>query len=112
MSFVVRITDQAEADIDRNAIWWADNHSVEQAITWIQTIRQQLKASVHHAGTVFDCAENDLVSYEIRQCSVGLGSRGGYRAIYTIVDDRVVVLTVRRGAEHALRPEELPSSVQ
>ena len=61
MSFVVQIADQAEADIDRNAIWWADNHSVEQAITWIQTIRQQLKALSTMPERFSIAPENDLV---------------------------------------------------
>ncbi len=47
--------------------------------------------------------ENDLVGYEIRQCSMGLGSRGGYRAVYAIADDRVLVLTVRLSRNRASR---------
>ena len=55
--------------------------------------------------------ENEAFEYEIRQMLVGLGSRPGYRAIYTITDDRVIVLAVRRGAEDELIAEDLPNSV-
>ncbi len=32
MTFRVIIFPQAQRDIDRNADWWADHHSVEQAV--------------------------------------------------------------------------------
>ena len=34
MSFVVNITDDALDDLRRNADWWAQHHSAEQAITY------------------------------------------------------------------------------
>ncbi len=112
MSFVVTITSQAEADIDRNATWWADHHSIEQAVTWLQTLREQIESLSTMPERYSVAPENHVFNYEIRQCSVGLGARPSYRAIYTIVDQRVLVLTIRRGAEDAIRADELPPSVQ
>ena len=112
MSFMVMITGQAEADIDRNAMWWAEHHSIEQAITWIQALREQIDSRSTMPERYSIAPENHLFNYEIRQCSVGLGSRPSFRAIYTIVDDRVLVLTIRRGAEDTLRADQLPPSVE
>ena len=47
-------------------------------------------------------AENDNFPYEIRDQLVGLGSRPRYRAVFTIKDDEVFVLSVRAGEEDHL----------
>ena len=38
MTFRVIILPQTHRDIDRNADWWADHHSVEQAVRWADTV--------------------------------------------------------------------------
>lgn len=58
-------------------------------------------------------AENDDFPFEIRDKLLGFGSRPGYRGVFTIKDDAVYVLTVRRAAQDELRPDEIdppPSS--
>lgn len=50
--------------------------------------------------------ENDAFPYELRELLVG-GKRRTYRAIFTVVDTEVRVLTVRRGAERDLVPGDL-----
>jgi len=34
MSFKITIAAEAHEDISRNAFWWAEQHSYEQAIRW------------------------------------------------------------------------------
>lgn len=41
-------------------------------------------------------ADDDEFDYEIRDKLVGLGTRPSYREIFTIKDDEVFILTVRR----------------
>lgn len=38
MTFRVSILPQARRDMDRNADWWAEHHSVEQALRWSDAI--------------------------------------------------------------------------
>ncbi len=42
MKFRVIVQPQAKEDIARNAIWWAENHSVDQAIRWAEVVEEQL----------------------------------------------------------------------
>ena len=50
--------------------------------------------------------EADLIGEPLRQSTVGLG-RGGYRAVFRITGDAVQVLTIRRGAQRDLAPNDL-----
>lgn len=47
MNRFVSLSDSAEEDILRNAVWWADNHSNDEAndeaIEWEAVIRRQLQ---------------------------------------------------------------------
>jgi len=107
MRFRVILLPRAEADIEANAHWWAENHSIEQAARWLSTVHNQLKTLADFPESNGLSAENDEFPYEIRDKILGLGSRPGYRAVITIRENAVCVLTVRRGAEDILRPEQI-----
>ncbi|MCA9123954.1 type II toxin-antitoxin system RelE/ParE family toxin [Candidatus Peribacteria bacterium] len=107
MSFRVRLSPRAQEDIERNARWWADNHSVEQAIRWFNAVHKQLGTLRTFPESHGLSLENGEFPYEIRDKLVGLGSRPGYRAVFTIMDDTVHVLTVRSSSEDRLRADEL-----
>ena len=109
MTFRVIILPQAHRDIDRNADWWADHHSVEQAVRWSDTVYDQIETLADFPGSNGLSAENDEFPYEIRDKLLGLGSRPGYRAVFTIKEDTVYVLTVQRAAQDALRPDQVDS---
>ena len=51
--------------------------------------------------------ENPDFPYELREAHFGLGSRPGYRILFTIVGDTVNVLTVKAAEEDWLSPDEL-----
>jgi plasmid stabilization system protein ParE len=103
------ILPQAKEDVRRNAQWWAENHSSEQAARWLDTIQSQLESIVDFPESHALSTENDDFPYEIRDKLIGLGSRPSYRAVFTINDDTVFVLTVRRGAQDILRPSDVES---
>lgn len=104
MKFRVSILPQARRDIDRNADWWAEHHSVEQALQWSDAVYDQLETLAQFPESHGLSAENGEFPFEIRDKLVGLGSRPGYRAVFTIKDDMVCILCVRRGSEDVLRP--------
>ncbi len=110
MKLSVRISSDAEADIERNAFWWADHHSVDEAIEWETTIRVQLFDIGNATESHGFAAENDSFPYEIRDALLGKGRRGSYRAIFTLAGDTVVVLRVVRSSQGSIRPNDVLSS--
>ena len=108
--FQVVVLPQAEADIEANARWWAVNRSFGQAVRWFDVIHEQLNSLAFLPESHSLSPENDDFSFEIRDKLVGLGSRPSYRAVFTIADDTVFVLTVRRGAQDVVRPSDVDFS--
>lgn len=75
MSFVVQITDTALADIERNADWWAEHHSVEQALIWFAAVQEQI-LSLDNMPERFPLApENVRFQMDLREKIVGVGPR-------------------------------------
>ena len=107
MKLRVVILPQAIRDIDRNAGWWAERHSVDQAILWSETVYRQLESLAEFPQRNGLSAENGEFPYEIRDKLVGVGSRRTHRAIFTIKDDTVFVLSIRRGAQDFLQPSDI-----
>jgi plasmid stabilization system protein ParE len=106
-TFRVILLPRAEADIEANAQWWATHHSVEQAVRWFEAIHEQLQSLAILPKSSGLSAEAGDFRYEIRDKLLGLGSRPSYRAVFTIKGDAVYVLTVRRGAQDVVRPDDL-----
>lgn len=109
MKFRVSILPQARRDVDRNADWWARHHSIEQALQWSNAVYDQLESLANFPESNGLSAESGEFPYKIRDKLVGLGSRPGYRAVFTIRDDTVFVLTVRRSAQDALQSSDVES---
>ena len=109
MSFTVTILPQARREIDGNAIWWAERHSVSGALRWSDTVYDQIETLADFPESNGLSAENDSFPFEIRDKLVGLGSRKSYRAVFTIRGDTVYVLTVRRAAQDVIRPGDIES---
>ena len=109
MTFRVIVLPQARGDIDRNADWWAEHHSVEQALRWSDAIYDQIETLADFPESNSLSAENADFPYAIRDKLVGLGSRPTYRAVFTIKDDTVFVLTVRCSAQNVLRRTDVES---
>ena len=107
MKYHVLVSERAVEDVVRNANWWAEHHSHEKAYEWQQAIFEQIYALEHSPESNMIAHENADCSYELREAHFGLGSRPGYRILFTIVDDTVNVLTVKAAEEDWLSPEEL-----
>lgn len=99
MSFQLKVTAQARDDITRNASWWAENHSLDEALRWHDLVYEQLKEILDSPESYSLSEENDEFKYELREKLVGLGRRKTYRAIFTVIDSEVRILAVRRGAQ-------------
>jgi plasmid stabilization system protein ParE len=104
----VRLSDSAEQDILRNAVWWADNHSVDEAIEWEAIVRRQLLDISLQPDSHSLLSEPHELKYVVREALIGKGRKGSYRAVFFISGDTVVVLRLLRASQQAIRPEELP----
>ena len=107
MAHQVTILPQARGDIDRNADWWAEHHSVEQALRWSEAIYEQLESLRDFPESHSLSAENDEFPYEIREKLVGLGSRPRFRAVFTVKDNEIFVLTVRAAEQDRMTPDDV-----
>ena len=107
MKFSVSVLPQARRDIDRNAKWWAEHHSIDEAVRWTEAIYDQIATLADFPESHGLSPENGDFPYEIRDILLGLGSRPSYRAIFTIRGETVYVLTVRRGAQDLAEPSDV-----
>jgi len=73
---------------------------------WQATVYEQLDAISLAPESYPLIPEADVIGEPLRQRTVGLG-RGGYRAVFRINEDAVQVLTIRRGAQSDLAPNDL-----
>lgn len=80
---------------------------MEQALRWYEHAIASLSELARFPERHGLSRENDDFPYVIRDFLFGLGSRPSYRAIFTIHGDTVHVLTVRRGSEDRVHPDEL-----
>ena len=107
MKYLVFILPQARRDIERNSDWWAEHHSLDEAIRWSDTIYDQIASLTEFPESHAISPENDEFPYEIRDKLLGSGSRPSHRAVFTIRNDAVFVLAVRRGSQDVLRPGDV-----
>ena len=81
MSFQLAIAAEAHEDISRNASWWAEHHSYEQAIRWKDAVYEQLETLRTYPERHPLASENPEFPLDIREKPIGLGSRPSYRAV-------------------------------
>jgi len=108
MKHFVRLSAMAEHDILRNALWWADHHSVDEAIHWEAVIRQQLRdIGINPEGHGLS-AESSSMNSTFRDALLGTGRRGSYRAVFTVSGNMIFVLRVFRASQGTFTARDLP----
>ena len=106
MSFVVRVTPEAQASISDHARWWADHHSVAEAMVWFEVAFQRLDALSEMPRRHPLARENEKATEELRELRFGIGKSLTHRAIFWLHDDIAEVLTVRHVAQDEWSPIE------
>lgn len=104
MIYQTEYTHQAENDILRNASWWAENHSLDQALEFDEIVRKQIATLAEMPERFGFAPEHEKSTIGLRQMMVGLGSRPSYRAIYTATDTVIHILAVRRASQSDFTP--------
>jgi plasmid stabilization system protein ParE len=107
MSFWLNVTAKARDDITRNAAWWAEHHSLDEALRWYDEIYKQLDTLLTFPERHGVAPENNEFEYDIREKPVGVGSHPTHRAIFTIVESEIRVLAVHRAAQDTVTPDDL-----
>lgn len=108
MIYDVLITALAEDEITNNYEWWATHRSKKQAVRWYEGIFKKMEQLKENPESHSHSRENGFFPYEIRDLLFGLGRRKTHRAVFTIKDNQVVVLTVRHLAQDELQPDQIP----
>ena len=104
MTYGLRITERALSDIQRNASWWAQHRSPSEALSWFEAILERINRLVDFPKSHTLAHENPHVAYDLREAHFG----SGYRILFTVVDNEVVVLTIKATEEEWLQPGDLP----
>ena len=104
MAYRVVVTEQAEREL-RAATDWIARRAPQAAVRWFNGFVDkltQLSDQPHSHGLAH---ESTKFPYELRQLLYG--RRRTYRALFTIRDDAVVVLTIRHAARDDVMPEDV-----
>ena len=109
MTFETQIAEADHDDITRNAVWWAEHHSYDQAIRWRDAIYKQLESLCNAPQRHPFAAESPQFKHDLHEKLVGLGNQRGYRALFTIREETVYVLAIHRAAQDSVHPDDLPS---
>ena len=108
MTTRVVFTHRAERELQVAADWWAAHRSPSQAARWYAGFSEALASLSRNPERCPLASENGRFSYEIRELHYGLGPRPTHRAVFTIRDDMVLVLTIRHAAQADLTETDLP----
>jgi len=104
MSYQVLITERAEREL-KDATDRIAEHAPETADRWFNGFIKALSTLGLNPQRCGLARENALFPYELR-CLL-YGRRRSYRAVFTIRDDAVVVLSIRHTARRDLTRDEL-----
>jgi plasmid stabilization system protein ParE len=107
MTLAVILTARAEREMEESARWWAEHRSAEQAARWLAGIERLLDTLSERGSACALAAEASDFPYELREIHFGVGRRPTHRAVFTIVETLVVVLTVQHAAQDRLKPEDV-----
>ena len=104
MSYRVVITANAKANL-RHYYLHAAQHAPVTAARWLSRFEAALATLGRNPQRCAIAPENDAVDEEIRQFLFGRSSV--FRALFTIAEDEVRVLHIRRAVMDTAGPEEL-----
>ena len=107
MLLSIKLQPEAEDDILRNMLWWATNHSTDEALEWHLVVQRQISQISSNPESYPLSHENGDFPYEIRDALIGKGKRGSYRAVFTVNDDTIIVLRVLRASQGQIRPVDV-----
>ncbi|MDC0935566.1 type II toxin-antitoxin system RelE/ParE family toxin [Pirellulales bacterium] len=107
MRLSVIVTPRARIEFYNDALWWAENRSINQASRWLDGFEQAIKLLAETADSYPLARENDDFPFDIRQMNYGIGSKPTHRAVFEIRDEKVIVHGIRHLSRRELTPDDL-----
>ena len=107
MTYRVVLTKQASEELEAAADWWSEHRSSDQARRWYAGFSDKIWKLSRQPDRLPFASENDDFPYTIRELHYGLSSRPTHRAVFTVVSDSVLVLTIRHAAQDRITPEDI-----
>jgi plasmid stabilization system protein ParE len=107
MTYEVVLTERAHRQMEAAYCWWAENRSQPQAARWYNAFAQAMVSLEKDPELCALARENQLLPFEVRDLTFGVGKRLTHRAVFTIRPNLVLVLAVRHLAQESLLPEDL-----
>lgn len=98
---------EAEESLWKNAEWWAENRSSEQAQRWYEGFVEAITALGEHPQRYPLARESDRFPYDVRVMNYGISSHPTHRALYTIHSDAVAVISIRSARQRDATPDDL-----
>lgn len=108
----VVLTEQASRELDAVAEWWAEHRNRDQAGRWYAGFSDKIWTLSQHPDRLPLADENDDFPYTIRELHYGLSSRPTHRAVFTVIGDSVLVLTIRHAAQDRIAPDNISKPVR
>ena len=106
MTYHIRSTGQADADLDRRLGWLA-----ERSPTAAARLAQRYRDSFDRLRTMpLSCGlayENRSFDEEIRHLLFGVHPKRHYRALFAVRGEEVVILAIRAPGERPVLPEDI-----
>jgi len=100
MTYVVRMTKEANAAVKEGAAWWADRHSAEQAQRWHHALLDRIETLAINPERFAVVPEFKRQGPVVREMPFGVGRRPTHRILFQILPDGIVeVFTIWHGAQ-------------
>jgi plasmid stabilization system protein ParE len=104
MKYRVTVLPRAKRQLLDQALWWARNRSVEQALRWLDGFETALATLGKSPERHTTARESGAVGIKIRELHYGVGGKSTHRAVFEIRGDEVIVYAVRHLAQSDLGP--------
>ena len=109
MTHEVVILSKAKSQLYQNALWWAENRSMEQAIRWLNGFETKLQTLSINPERHAIIREQALFGWEhnYRQLLYGMSGQFTHRAIYRFNEKTVFVISIRHLSQQDISPDSL-----
>ena len=105
MTFRIAYTKRAQRDLEK-ATRWIEERALETAERWLRGFIDRLATLQENALVHPFAPENHQVDAEIRQIIYRTKSRRSNRALFTVQDNTVLILCIRRPGQRTLSGTE------
>lgn len=106
MTFEVHLQSRAKIQLYNAALWWAEHHSSDQAIRWLEGFQAALRTLSRNPERWPFAPEQGCVPFDVRELTYGVGRRKTHRAVFEIRGQAVVVHAIRHLAQDTLTSDD------